>query len=85
LNNWVAKGVASDPYDSVLHLLLFLSLLLPCQVQDGQEKTKEQSFAQTLYFFTARALSVIASCHGMLHQVLGGSFVSSKFFTIDVD
>ena len=53
----------------------FLSLLLPCQVQDGQEKTKNKVLPK-LY----ASLTVIASCHSMLYQVLGGSFVSMQVF-----
>ena len=52
----------------------FLSLLLPCQVQDGQEKTKNKVLPK-LY----ASLTVIASCHSMLYHILGGIFILCKF------
>ena len=55
----------------------FLSLLLPCQVQDGQEKTKNKVLPK-LY----ASLTVIASCHSMLYHILGGSFSSMQVLTI---
>ena len=45
----------------------FLSLLLPCQVQDGQEKTKNKVLPK-LY----ASLTVIASYHSILYYILGG-------------
>ena len=55
----------------------FLSLLLPCQVQDGQEKTKNKVLPK-LY----ASLTIIASCHRMLYHILGGSFSSMQVLTI---
>ena len=58
----------------------FLSLLLPCQVQDGQEKTKNKVLPK-LY----ASLTVIASYHSMLYHSLGGSFDSMQVLTSAVD